>query len=321
MRCVAPVTGAGRLCSGGGGATLQLDVTHGNRPGRGSSHGARSAGVKGRCRSVGRGVKDPRYRTRRRRSREDEELARFRLSNRWEWGRDQRPQFPPPNPHPLPSSLFRREPDIETLLCVEPSEGYRGQAGPAGAAPSADGHGTPGGLSAAADCDPGHPVPGKRNWDQRSDGSGPASHRARLARLELQPPRLQGVLQTSGAGRPGRCVIGVSKVRPRPFHHRFAKDQRERAMSTRRLSFTERRRARLAVKPLADQLEIKNTITEPISVLGLSVAAYRGLAPFGVTIPDAGAAASGLAPPVRQRVKPGARQARRSPLRPTSSRS
>ena len=25
----------------------------------------------------------------------------------WHWGRDQRPQFPPPDPHPLPSFLFR----------------------------------------------------------------------------------------------------------------------------------------------------------------------------------------------------------------------
>lgn len=30
------------------------------------------------------------------------------------WGRDQRPQVPPPDPHPLPSSLLFRE-EIETI--------------------------------------------------------------------------------------------------------------------------------------------------------------------------------------------------------------
>jgi hypothetical protein len=32
----------------------------------------------------------------------------------WCWGRDQSPQFPPPGPHPLPSSLFRPERQAET---------------------------------------------------------------------------------------------------------------------------------------------------------------------------------------------------------------
>ena len=54
-------------------------------------------------------------------------------------------------------------------------------------------------------------------------------------------------------------------------------------MSRRRLSFTEKRRARLA-KNVAqlDKLETRNTITEPISVLGLSVSAFRGLAQLGL---------------------------------------
>ena len=50
-----------------------------------------------------------------------------------------------------------------------------------------------------------------------------------------------------------------------------------------RLSFTERRRASLARK--FDQLcrlENRNTITEPISVTGLSISALRGLAQLGI---------------------------------------
>jgi hypothetical protein len=50
-----------------------------------------------------------------------------------------------------------------------------------------------------------------------------------------------------------------------------------------RLSFTERRRARLARKiDRLDRLETKNTITEPISVTGLSVTALRGIAGIGL---------------------------------------
>jgi YD repeat-containing protein len=78
-------------------------------------------------------------------------------------------------------------------------------------------------------------------------------------------------------------------------------------MSRRRLSFTERRRTRLSFKPVHDRLEIKNTITEPISVLGLSLSAFRGLAQIGIVVPDAGAAASGLV-----RAEQAAGQARRS---------
>ena len=49
-----------------------------------------------------------------------------------------------------------------------------------------------------------------------------------------------------------------------------------------RLSFTERRRAALRKKFLLDRLETKNTITEPISVTGLSISALRGLAQLGI---------------------------------------
>jgi len=50
-----------------------------------------------------------------------------------------------------------------------------------------------------------------------------------------------------------------------------------------RLSFTERRRARLAKKvDQLDRLESRTTITEPISFTGLSVSALRGLAELGL---------------------------------------
>ncbi len=48
------------------------------------------------------------------------------------------------------------------------------------------------------------------------------------------------------------------------------------------LSFTERRRASLAKKvDQLDRLETRNTITEPISVLALSVSSLRGLVQLG----------------------------------------
>jgi RHS repeat-associated protein len=50
-----------------------------------------------------------------------------------------------------------------------------------------------------------------------------------------------------------------------------------------RVSFTERRRARLARKfDRIERLETRNTVTEPISVTGLSVSALRGLAQLGI---------------------------------------
>jgi len=54
-------------------------------------------------------------------------------------------------------------------------------------------------------------------------------------------------------------------------------------MARLKLGFTERRRASLARKfDRIEKLEIRNTITEPISVLGLSVSAFRGLAQLGI---------------------------------------
>ncbi len=56
---------------------------------------------------------------------------------------------------------------------------------------------------------------------------------------------------------------------------------------SRRKSFTERRRARLAFKSeRLDRLEIRNTITEPISVTGLSISAFRGLVQLGIMRAD-----------------------------------
>jgi hypothetical protein len=59
----------------------------------------------------------------------------------------------------------------------------------------------------------------------------------------------------------------------------------ERTMSRRR-SYTDKRRARLAKKvDRLDRLETRNTITEPISVFGLSVGGLRALAQFGIISP------------------------------------
>jgi hypothetical protein len=60
--------------------------------------------------------------------------------------------------------------------------------------------------------------------------------------------------------------------------------------TSRRRSYTDKRRARLAKKvDRLDRLETRNTITEPISVFGLSVGALRALAQFGVIRPVAAA--------------------------------
>ncbi|MFI5459013.1 MAG: hypothetical protein ACHRXM_26590 [Isosphaerales bacterium] len=69
-------------------------------------------------------------------------------------------------------------------------------------------------------------------------------------------------------------------------------------MSSRRLNFeTKKRRARLAMKvDRLDRLETRNTITEPISILGLSVPVFQGLARIGLMDPNA---MRGLAPPVQ----------------------
>ena len=70
-------------------------------------------------------------------------------------------------------------------------------------------------------------------------------------------------------------------------------------MSSRRPSHTEKRRARLRVKVdmVDSRLEIRNTITEPISVLGLSLSAYRGVALMGLVDPRA--MSNALSGPVR----------------------
>ena len=45
---------------------------------------------------------------------------------------------------------------------------------------------------------------------------------------------------------------------------------------SRRMSFSEKRRRKLTVKPEVLRLETKNTITEPISVIGLAPAPSAG---------------------------------------------
>lgn len=53
---------------------------------------------------------------------------------------------------------------------------------------------------------------------------------------------------------------------------------------TRRLSFTDKRRRKLTVKAQVDRLETRNTITEPISVIGLASGALGGLARLGLIV-------------------------------------
>ena len=67
-------------------------------------------------------------------------------------------------------------------------------------------------------------------------------------------------------------------------------------MGFRRLSFTERRRRRLAKKvDRIDRLETRNTITEPISITGLLIPAVSGLVRLGIMHPYGGSnALSGL---------------------------
>jgi hypothetical protein len=60
-------------------------------------------------------------------------------------------------------------------------------------------------------------------------------------------------------------------------------------MSRHRKSFTEKRRARLAMKwDRLDKLESKNTITEPISLLGLATGSLRGMVQLGLMQADGG---------------------------------
>jgi len=77
----------------------------------------------------------------------------------------------------------------------------------------------------------------------------------------------------------------------------FATDHKDRTMSSRRLSFTEKRRARLRLQvDRLDRLETRNTITEPISVLGLSLSTYSGAARLGLMDINA---LSGFTPPLQ----------------------
>ncbi len=92
-------------------------------------------------------------------------------------------------------------------------------------------------------------------------------------------------------------------------------------MSSRRLSFTEKRRASLA-KSVAhlDKLETRNTITEPISVLGLSLSAFRGLAQDRPDGSECGQKwPERTVPPAEAAIRSLARQVYRAPT--TSSRS
>jgi hypothetical protein len=60
-------------------------------------------------------------------------------------------------------------------------------------------------------------------------------------------------------------------------------------MSRRRRSFTEKRRARLAMQwDRLDKLESKNTITEPVSLLGLATGSLRGMVQLGLMQADGG---------------------------------
>jgi hypothetical protein len=78
-------------------------------------------------------------------------------------------------------------------------------------------------------------------------------------------------------------------------------------MKRRRLSWTEKRRARMALKIDAIEiLERKQTITEPISVLGLSAGMAAGLSFLSPTQPDR------FHPGTRERTDPG-RSSRRAP--------
>ena len=82
-------------------------------------------------------------------------------------------------------------------------------------------------------------------------------------------------------------------------------------MSRRRLSFTERRRARLALKfGRLDRLETRNTMTEPISATAISTGMLRSLAQFGIMQADGGnSALLGLAQMAHQ-AKIGAERSR-----------
>jgi len=83
---------------------------------------------------------------------------------------------------------------------------------------------------------------------------------------------------------------------------------------SRRQSYTEKRRAHLRMQVQLEMLERKQTITEPISVLGLTVSAWRGLAFFGIIDPSA---LGGFARPVQAANQAG-RPATRAGTAPTN---
>ena len=76
-------------------------------------------------------------------------------------------------------------------------------------------------------------------------------------------------------------------------------------MGFHRLSFTERRRRRLAKKvDQLDRLESRTTITEPISFTGLAISSLRSLVQLGIMNPyGASNALSGLRRPAAETVQ------------------
>ena len=96
-------------------------------------------------------------------------------------------------------------------------------------------------------------------------------------------------------------------------------NQKDRTMSRRRLSFTERRRARLARKSAQlDRLETRNTITEPISFTGLALSSMRGLAQLGIMQADGGNSALLGLTQMAQQAKLGLAPPRPAPAPPHS---
>jgi hypothetical protein len=84
-------------------------------------------------------------------------------------------------------------------------------------------------------------------------------------------------------------------------------------MSPHRLSFTEKRRRKLALRVARlDRLETRNTITEPISVTALSVSALRGLVQLGIMSADGGHGAALSRALAAQAARQAQIQARRS---------
>jgi len=84
-------------------------------------------------------------------------------------------------------------------------------------------------------------------------------------------------------------------------------------------ALSEKRRARLARKfDRLDRLETRNTITEPISVMGLSVTALRGLAQLGMVQVHGGGDALEALEAASQAARQQDRRRGRSP--PTSDR-